>query len=189
MGLKVDYIKVARIVGQHEAYNALFGPDIPRAKDKACRWCGAYHLPDVNCGPTMETKLKSKDEIDQLVQNVSVMIKIFEKAKRSNEEDKKLAEFIQRAKEISTRLQAPSARTHDGKTKVFSKHVTDDCFQWTKSGRCHANEKVECRFKHDEAKKGTPQQKGSGKDAAGPADSGSGAYVCTQGLQCTLSMG
>jgi hypothetical protein len=88
LGLKVDYIKVARIVGQHEAYNALFGPDIPRAKDKACRWCGAYHLPDVNCGPTMETKLKSKDEIDQLVQNVSVMIKIFEKAKRSNEDKK-----------------------------------------------------------------------------------------------------
>jgi hypothetical protein len=38
-GVKVDYIKVARVVGQHEAYNALFGPNVPQAKDKACRWC------------------------------------------------------------------------------------------------------------------------------------------------------
>jgi hypothetical protein len=80
-GVKVDYIKVARVVGQHEAYNALFGPNIPQAKDKACRWCNAYHPPDANCGPTLETKMKSKEEIEKLVQNFSIMTKIPEKAK------------------------------------------------------------------------------------------------------------
>ena len=61
----------------HEAYNVLFGPDIPWSEDKACHWCNAYHSPDVNCGPTIESKLKLKDEIDQVsVQNVLVMVKI-----------------------------------------------------------------------------------------------------------------
>ena len=41
----------------------------PRTR-RVAGWCGEYHPLDVNCGPTMETKLKSKDEIEQLVQNV-----------------------------------------------------------------------------------------------------------------------
>jgi hypothetical protein len=116
-GVKIDYVKVASVV-EYSAYNALFGQDIPRSRDHRCRWCNTFHQPDVNCGPILETKLKSKEEIEKLVQNVSIMTKILEKAqdKRSGEENKKLTEFIKRANEIATRLQAPSAKSHDGKS-------------------------------------------------------------------------
>jgi len=62
------------------------------------------------------------------------MVKIFEKEKasRSNEEDKKLTEFIQKAKDIVARLQAPSDRTHDGKRGLPKQ--SKDCFRWTKTG-------------------------------------------------------
>ena len=58
----------------------------------------------MSCGPTLETKLKTKEEIEKLVQNVSVMTKILEKAhdKRSGEDDKKMTEFIKRIKAIET---------------------------------------------------------------------------------------
>jgi hypothetical protein len=119
----------------------------------------------------LETKLKSKEEIEKLVQNVSIMTKILEKAQdtRSGEEDKKLKEFIQRATEIATRLRAPSAKSHDGKAKATfaTKRVPAYCHHWTKTGRCQANETGNCRFNHDEAKKGV----GNVKDAT-DADSG-----------------
>ena len=132
-GVKVDYT-VALALGERDGYTVLFGGDIPKSDASACRWCGKYHKPDVNCGPTFETKLKSKDEIDKLVANVSTMVKIFEKEKasRSNEEDKKLTEFIQKAKDIVARLQAPSDRTHDGKRGLPKQ--SKDCFRWTKTG-------------------------------------------------------
>jgi hypothetical protein len=96
------------------------------------------------------------------------------KDKRSSEEDKKLTEFINRAKEIATRLQAPSAKTHDGKTKFHSKSVLADCHHWTKTERCHANDKGSCRFHHNEAKRG--QAKDSTEDDSGP--DGKSAPMC-----------
>ena len=52
----------------------------------------SLHKPNLNCGPTLETKLKTKDEIDKLVQNVSVLAKVLGKppGKRSDEDDKRL---------------------------------------------------------------------------------------------------
>jgi hypothetical protein len=146
-GDKIDYVKVASVV-EYSAYNTLFGQDIPRSRDHRCRWCNTFHKPDVNCGPTLETKLKSKEEIEKLVQNVSIMTKILEKAqdKRSGEEDKKLTEFIKRANEIAMRLQAPSAKSHDGKAKFPPNCVPADCHHWTRTGRSHANDKGNCRL-------------------------------------------
>ena len=63
-GVKVDYT-VALALGEREGYTVLLGDEIPKSGAGACRSCGKYH--DVNCGPTLETKLKSKDEIDKLV--------------------------------------------------------------------------------------------------------------------------
>ena len=60
-GVKVDYT-VALALGESEGYTVLFGGDIPESDASACRSCGKYHKPDVNCGPTLETKLKSKDD-------------------------------------------------------------------------------------------------------------------------------
>jgi hypothetical protein len=130
----------------------------------------------VNCGPTLETKLKSKDEIDKLVANVSTMVKIFEKEKasRSNEEDKKLTEFIQKAKDIVARLQAPPDRTHDGK-KGLPKQ-SKDCFRWTKTGHCADKDKG-CGFVHDPSKKGVTSSKGAAKQGKGP-DEGGSAPMC-----------
>ena len=119
---------------EYSAYNALFGQDIPRSKDTRCSWCNTFHKPDVSCGPTLETKLKTKEEIEKLVQNVSVMTKILEKAhdKRSGEDDKKMTEFIKRIKAIETRLQAPSAKSYDGKTKAYPARPPPDCIHWVK---------------------------------------------------------
>jgi uncharacterized small protein (DUF1192 family) len=176
-GVKIDYVKVASVV-EYSAYNALFGQDIPRSRDHRCRWCNTFHKPDVNCGPTLETKLKSKEEIEKLVQNVSIMTKILEKAqdKRSGEEDKKLTEFIKRANEIATRLQAPSAKSHDGKAKFLPNRVPADCHHWTRTGRCHANDKGNCRFNHDEAKKGDGKARDSTDADSGP--DGKSAPMC-----------
>jgi hypothetical protein len=91
-GVKIDYVKVASVV-EYGAFNALFGDDtIPRSKDPRCPLCDTFHKPNLNCGPTLETKLKTKDEIDKLVQNVSVLAKVLGKppGKRSDEDDKRL---------------------------------------------------------------------------------------------------
>jgi len=62
-GVKIDYVKVASVV-EYGAYNALFGDEIiPQSKDSRCLLCDTFHKPNVNCGPTMETKLKTRDEI------------------------------------------------------------------------------------------------------------------------------
>jgi hypothetical protein len=74
-GVKIDYVKVASVV-EYGAFNALFGDEIiPQSKDPRCPLCDTFHKPNVNCCPTLETKLKTKDEIDKLVQNVSVLAK------------------------------------------------------------------------------------------------------------------
>jgi hypothetical protein len=54
----------------------------------------------------LETKLKTRDEIDKLVQNVSVLAKVLGKPpdKRTGEDDKKIEEFLQRLKTVETRL-------------------------------------------------------------------------------------
>ena len=61
-GVKVDYT-VALALGERDGYTILFGGEITKSDASACRSCGKYHKPDVNCGPTLETKLKSKNEI------------------------------------------------------------------------------------------------------------------------------
>ena len=59
------------------------------------------------------------------------MIKISEKTKRSNEEDKKLAEFIQRAKQIATVF-----RHHlQGPTMVRPRHFLSDYLMIAFNGR------------------------------------------------------
>jgi len=87
-GVKIDYVKVASVV-EYGAYNALFGDEIiPQSKDPRCSFCDTFHKPNVNCGPTLETKLKTKDEIDKLVQNVSGLAKVLGKSpdKRTGED-------------------------------------------------------------------------------------------------------
>ncbi len=108
---------------EYGAYNAVFGDEmIPQSKDPRCRLCDTFHKPNVNCGPTLETKLKTRDEIDKLVQNVSGLAKVLAKPsdKRTSEDEKMLEEFRQRLKTVETRLRAPSAKSHDGKSKAPS---------------------------------------------------------------------
>ena len=177
-GVKIDYVKVASVV-EYGAYNALFGDEtIPQSKDPRCRLCDTFHKPNVNCGPTLETKLKTRDEIDKLVQNVSGLAKVLAKPsdKRTSEDEKMLEEFRQRLKTVETRLRAPSAKSHDGKSKAPSTRPPQDCFNWTKHGHCGAHDKGACRFKHDEAKKGTRKAKDS-KDADSSPD-GKTAPLC-----------
>jgi hypothetical protein len=105
-GVKIDHVKVASVV-EYGAYNALFGDEIiPQSKDPRCPLCDTFHKPNVNCGPMLETKLKTRDEIDKLVQNVSVLAKVLGKPpdKRTGEDDKKIEEFLQRLKTVETRL-------------------------------------------------------------------------------------
>ncbi len=177
-GVKIDYVKVASVV-EYGAYNALFGDEtIPQSKDPRCRLCDTFHKPNVNCGPTLETKLKTRDEIDKLVQNVSGLAKVLAKPsdKRTSEDDKMLEEFRQRLKTVESRLRAPSAKSHDGKSKAPSARPPQDCFNWTKHGHCGAHDKGACRFQHDEAKKGTRKAKDS-KDADSSPD-GKTAPLC-----------
>jgi len=87
-----------------------------------------------------------------------------------------LEEFRQRLKTVETRLRAPSAKSHDGKSKAPSTRPPQDCFNWTKHGHCGAHDKGSCRFKHDEAKKGSRKAKDS-KDADSSPD-GKTAPLC-----------
>jgi hypothetical protein len=177
-GVKIDYVKVASVV-EYGAYNALFGDEIiPQSKDPRCPLCDTFHKPNVNCGPTLETKLKTRDEIDKLVQNVSILAKVLGKSpdKRTGEDDKKVEEFLQKLKTVETRLRAPSAKSHDGKTRAPSTRPPQDCFNWTKHGHCGAHDKGTCRLRHDEAKKGSRKAKDS-TDADSSPD-GKAAPLC-----------
>lgn len=122
-GEKIDYVKLAREAGQQEAYSALFMPDIPQSKSKACGSCGSFHAPGADCGPTLETKLKQKDEIDKLANNVTRMAQIFakDKVKRTVDDERQVKEFGTRLREVAERLKAPAARTHDAKRGGFNR--------------------------------------------------------------------
>jgi hypothetical protein len=116
--------------------------------------------------------------IDKLVQNVSGLVKVLGKPsdKRTSEDEKMLEEFCQRLKTVETRLRAPSAKSHDGKSRAPSTRPPQDCFNWTKHGHYGAHDKGTCRFKHDEAKKGSRKAKDS-KDADSSPD-GKTAPLC-----------
>ena len=170
--VKIDYT-VALALGEREGYTVLFAGDIPKSDTNACRSCGKYHKPNVNCGPTLEAKLKAKDEVEKLAACVSTMAKIFEKdpTARTKDEDKRLVEFIQRTKDLADRLRAPSDKTHEGRHKRPQKH-SNDCYSWVNTGRCAEKDKG-CRFAHDPAKKGVQSSKGAAKQGQGRDDEGS----------------